>query len=490
MKILVLNGSPSGKNSITLQTVLFIEKYCKKASFEVLDVGQRIRSFEKDFSGAAASLGSADLILFCYPVYTFLVPAQLHRFIELIKENGVDLRGKYATQITTSKHFYDVTAHQFIQDNCNDLGMKYVRGLSADMEDLLSKKGQKEALSFFRYVLWSMKEGLYEPPRYDASVPESRALGTAETEDVGQTAEDAGQAAECAGTKRDEQAEQTASDTGTEHGGTVAIVADILPGEKGDGVREMIRKLQRASRMNCEVFNIREFPFRGGCLGCFHCAADGTCIYKDGFDQWLRDRVQKADAIVYAYTIRDHSMGSRFKTFDDRQFCNGHRTVTMGKPVGYLVDGCLDREDNLRMVMEARAQVGGNYPAGIACSAREADREIRMLAETLEYAVQNHYSEPKNFYGVGGLKIFRDLIYQMQGLMREDHRFYKEHGFYDFPQKRKGMIAAMYLVGSMMNDPKLRKKMGGKMTEGMLMPYQKVLKDLEKRTSHDLDEKA
>ena len=52
------------------------------------------------------------------------------------------------------------------------------------------------------------------------------------------------------------------------------------------------------------------------------------------------------------------------------------------------------------------------------------------------------------------------------------------------------MIAAMYLVGSMMNDPKLRKKMGGKMTEGMLMPYQKVLKDLEKRTGHDLDEKA
>lgn len=480
MKVLVLNGSPSGKNSITLQTVLFIEKYCKKASFKILDVGQRIRSFEKDFSGAAASLDKADLILFCYPVYTFLVPAQLHRFIELIKENGVDLRGKYTTQITTSKHFYDVTAHQFIQDNCDDLGMRYIRGLSADMEDLLSKKGQKEALSFFRYVLWSMKEGLYEPRRYASSVPGAKRCRAAEEEQAGKTAEGSGT----------EDTGQNAGSTGTENPGTVAIVADILPGEEGASLREMIRKLRQESAMACEVFNIREFPFQGGCLGCFHCAADGTCIYKDGFDQWLRDRVQKADAIVYAYTIRDHSMGSRFKTFDDRQFCNGHRTVTMGKPVGYLVDGCLDREDNLRMVMEARAQVGGNFPAGIACSAREADREIRMLAETLEYAVQNHYSQPKNFYGVGGLKIFRDLIYQMQGLMREDHRFYKEHGFYDFPQKRKGMIAAMYLVGSMMNDPKLRKKMGGKMTEGMLMPYQKVLKDLEKRTSHDLDEKA
>ena len=73
------------------------------------------------------------------------------------------------------------------------------------------------------------------------------------------------------------------------------------------------------------------------------------------------------------------------------------------------------------------------------------------------------------------MKIFRDLIYQMQGMMREDHRFYKEHHFYDFPQKRKGMIAGMYLVGAMMNNRKLKKRMGNKMTEGMLMPYRKVL---------------
>ena len=69
----------------------------------------------------------------------------------------------------------------------------------------------------------------------------------------------------------------------------------------------------------------------------------------------------------------------------------------------------------------------------------------------------------------------RDLIYQMQGLMREDHRFYKKHGFYDFPQKHKGRIAGMYLVGTMMTNKKLRKKIGTNMTKGMLMPYQKVL---------------
>ncbi|MBR4161944.1 MAG: hypothetical protein IKR11_00385 [Solobacterium sp.] len=85
------------------------------------------------------------------------------------------------------------------------------------------------------------------------------------------------------------------------------------------------------------------------------------------------------------------------------------------------------------------------------------------------------------FYGVGGLKIFRDLIYEMQGMMKEDHRFYKEHGFYDFPQKKKGKILGMYLVGQMMTNQKLSKKIGNKMTEGMLMPYQQIIKKAKKK---------
>ena len=132
MKIVVLNGSPAGKNSVTLQTVRYIEALNPGHTFEVLHVGQQIRSMEKNFSPCKEALESAELILFAYPVYTFLVPAQLHRFIELIKENGVSLSGKYATQLSTSKHFYDSTAHRFIADNCADLGLRYIRGLSAD----------------------------------------------------------------------------------------------------------------------------------------------------------------------------------------------------------------------------------------------------------------------------------------------------------------------------------------------------------------------
>jgi hypothetical protein len=33
----------------------------------------------------------------------------------------------------------------------------------------------------------------------------------------------------------------------------------------------------------------------------------------------------------------------------------------------------------------------------------------------------------------------------------------------------------MYLVGGLMNNPKLRAKAGGKMSEGMIGPYKKML---------------
>ena len=461
MRVLVLNGSPAGENSITLQTVRFIEIFSENAEFEVLHVGQKIKTYEKDFAPAAEALEKADLIIFCYPVYTFLVPAQLHRFIELIRENEIDVSGKYATQVSTSKHFYDTTAHAFIRDISYDLGLRYIRGLSADMEDLLNRKGQKEALAFFRYVRWNMKQGFCEPDPVYGGIRAKAQYNDPYNENLSG--------------KKPPRKDILA------RGRRIAIVADLPESKEGSALREMVDRFVEKSSAACDVINIREFPFRGGCLGCFHCAADGICIYKDGFDSFLRENIQKADAVIYAFTVRDHSMGSLFKTFDDRQFCNGHRTVTMGKPVGYLVEGDLSRETNLQTVMEARAQVGGNFLTGIACSGPQMEAQVFQLAMTMGFALAADYNPPRNFYGVGGMKIFRDLIYQMQGMMKADHRFYKEHHFYDFPQKRKGMIAGMYLVGAMMNNRKLKKIMGGKMTEGMLMPYRNVIEKAGRR---------
>ena len=447
MKILIVNGSPKGKYSVTLQTLNYLALRHPEHDFRVIHAGQQIKKIQRDFSSSKKALEEADLIIFSYPVYTFIAPCQLHYFIELMKENNVDVAGKFATQITTSKHFWDITAHRYIEDNCQDMGMKFVKGLSADMDDLTTEKGQKDALEFFRYILWSKENDCSEPvipqtqvkPLSKVTVPENAA----------------------------EKAK-----------GDIVIVADLKEADSQLG--QMIERFKAVMPMNTRVVNIAEYPFKGGCLGCFNCAVDGTCVYKDGFDAFLRNEIQSADAIVYAFTIKDHSMGPLFKMYDDRQFCNGHRTVTMGMPVAYLVSGEYSKEMNLRMILEGRAEVGGNFLAGVASDEIDADKSIDRMSQMLTYALKNKYVQPANFYGVGGMKIFRDLIYVMQGMMKADHKFYKSHGQYDFPQKQKGRLVAMYLVGALLTNDKIKSKMGNKMTEGMLMPYKKVMDNAKK----------
>ena len=463
MKILVLNGSPKGDYSITLHTVRFLEILHPEDSFEVLHVGQKIRSLEKDFSEAKEQIEAADVLLFSYPVYTFITPYQLHSFVELMKEHQVNVAGKIATQVTTSKHFYDVTAHRFIQDNCQEMGMNYVRGLSADMEDLPTETGQTEAKKYWEHFHWCVEHGIYEPCYLKNTPAVHKPVSVPSV--VGHDMQTSSSAP-----TTDSILMPSTSSTATHD---VVIVADYKPEDAQ--LIAMIERFRATLSASSRIVNIQEYPFKGGCIGCFNCATDGICIYKDGFDTFLRDNIQQASAIIYAFSIKDHSMGSRFKMYDDRQFCNGHRTVTMGMPIGYLISGNYSEEQNLQMILEARAQVGGNILTGIATDEFSPNENIDHLAASLEYALEHKNTQPKNFYGVGGMKIFRDLIYQMQGMMKADYRFFKSHGQFDFPQKKKGTIIGMYLVGAMLASPKLKAKIGNQMNEGMIMSHKKVL---------------
>lgn len=442
MNILIINGSPKGKYSVTLHSALYLEKRFPGHSFCYINAAQKIKSLETDFSEAGDKISAADLLVFCYPVYTFLVPSQLHRFIQLLKCSGIDLKGKAATQLTTSMHFYDVTAHRFVEDNCADMGLPFVDGLSAGMEDLLGEEGRKQLADWFEHMIWSVEHSYFKAPQVcrDEFTPVAAGAVDAPHEKDGSR--------------------------------KAVVVADF---SKSGNLRGMVDRFVSVFPYECDVIDIAGFPFKGGCISCFNCSGDGRCFYKDGFDDYLRNVIHKHDAIIYAFKVEDHSMGYLFKMYDDRQFCNGHRTVTQGTPFGYIADGPYSREENLRTVLEARAQVGGNFLAGVATNESDPDAEIRMLSDNVAYALEHSLVPPQNFYGVGGMKIFRDLIYKMRGLMRADHKFFKSHGQYDFPQKEKGKTMATYLIGFMMNNRKIRARLGSKINEGMISSYRKVI---------------
>lgn len=427
MKALIINGSPKGARSITLQTLKYLELKFPEDSFTFINIALNDKALNKSLPDIVKLINETNIVVFSYPVYTFMAPAQLHKFIAALKNSSNSFEGKFTTQITTSKHFYDVTAHTYVEENCVDLGFSVLPGLSADMEDLTKEAGRKQAYDFWAHIHWLI-------------------AGKPAPENINNKYE-------------------------------ISLVTDANPTDKA--LNEMIDSFVKTFPGKTRVLNLNDFPFQGGCLGCLKCAATGKCVYTDGFDNYLRDEVQSTNAIIYAFTIKDHSMGPLFKTYDDRQFCNGHRTVMMGHPVGYLISGKYSSENNLQTIIKARAQVGGNYLAGVASDEDDTLLSIKNLSGELIFALEHEYLPPKNFYGVGGMRIFRDLIYQMQGLMKLDHKFFKSHGQYDFPHNSRGKIWAMYLVGILFSNPKLMKKMGSKINEGMMMPYKKVL-DAEK----------
>lgn len=450
MKVVVLNGSPKGKNSITVQSVEYIKKNFVEDDFEIFNVGQSIRKFEKkdELKIVIEAIKESDLILFSYPVYSAVAPYQLHRFIDIVKEEISDgeLKDKLATQITTSKHFYDFTAHKYIEENCYDLGIKTLQGLSADMDDLLTEEGRKQLVSFWKYVQYAVDNNLFE--LNEGNIKESSFIYK-ETEKI------------------DEKEKKY--DT--------LILTNCR--EEDTNLKNMINEYRSLYPYQTRVINIRDYKFLGGCLGCLNCAADGKCIYKDGFESFLREEVQGADALIYAATIENHFIGTDFKLTFDRQFCDGHRTVTMGMPVGYILSGEYSKESNLINIIEGRSEVSQHFMVGVAtdeCQNNEGVKdELRKLAMKTVYALENKIQLPQNFLGVGGSKIFRDLIYITGGLMREDHKFYKKHGFYDFPQKKVFERLKMKFVGYLLSLPSVRKKIGGNMQEIVVKPYKEAV---------------
>ena len=63
MNIVVLNGSSAGKDSVTLYTLLCIQKHFPGHAWEILHVGRQIRQMEQDQTWRGKLL-AADLIVF------------------------------------------------------------------------------------------------------------------------------------------------------------------------------------------------------------------------------------------------------------------------------------------------------------------------------------------------------------------------------------------------------------------------------------------
>ncbi len=135
MKIAVLNGSPQGQHSITLTYFQFLKTRFPGNQYTIIHISKDIRVIEEDrkrFHEIVDIVDSSDAVLWLYGVWVLLVPAQMLRFIELIRERKADsvFVGKYAASISTSIHYLDHFAEQYIRAESENQARTITRDLT------------------------------------------------------------------------------------------------------------------------------------------------------------------------------------------------------------------------------------------------------------------------------------------------------------------------------------------------------------------------
>jgi len=455
MKITVLNGSPKGDVSVTMQYVAYLKKKFPGHQYEIFNIAHGIRKIEKEpaeWEKVIGGVRSSDLVIWAFPLYYLLVSSQYKRFIELVFERGAGdaFAGKYAASLSTSIHFFDQTAHAYIRGICDDLGMRYVEGYSAEMHDLLREEERARFEKFGALLLSAVEKRI--PVRRDNPALVMPALSYTPGGD------------------------QKTTDPGSKK---VVILTD--DDGRSKNLTAMVDRLSKAFAGKAALFNLHELDIRGGCLGCCRCGYDNTCVYTDGYAGFFRDVLMPADIIIIAGAVHDRYLSSKWKQFFDRSFFKGHTPGLEGKQIGFLISGPYGQIPSLREVLTAWIDVGGCHMQVVTDEvpgSGELDSLVDSMADRLVQAAGTGYVPPHTFYEVGGYKIFRDNIYAgMRFIFQADYRYYRDHHLFDFPQKQWNTRLMNAVFMPLTRIPGFRKKVFGDIPHHMIESFKPVLED-------------
>lgn len=453
MKIIVLNGSPKGDVSVTMQYVAYMRKKFPEHTYQTINIAQTIRKIENDpaaWNAILESIRSADLVLWAFPLYYLLVPSQFKRFIELIFERKAQdaFAGKYAASISTSIHFFDQTAHAYIHAVSDDLGMKYLGSYSAAMRDLLEVKEQKRLETFASLLISGVQEHI--PVQRENAPLAWPALVYSPGSD------------------------RRPVDTKTKK---IVILTDA--DDSSPNLAAMTDRLLKNFSGSAELVNLHDVDIKGGCLGCCQCGYDNTCVYSDGYADFFKNKLVPADIIIMAGPVHDRYLSSTWKQFFDRSFFKGHTPGLEGKQIGFVIAGPLHQIPGLGEALMAWTDNGGcnaHVVTDEVSDSRELDALIDAMAQRLVESAERNYISPRTFYAVGGHKIFRDNIYGgMRFVFQADYQYYCAHGMFDFPQAdlKTRLVNALFVP--LTRIPGFRKNVFGKMKHHMIEPFAKVL---------------
>jgi hypothetical protein len=249
----------------------------------------------------------------------------------------------------------------------------------------------------------------------------------------------------------------------------------------------MIEKYKMCFANDIEVINLQNIDIKGGCLGCLQCGFENICAYgdKDEFMKIYNTKLKASDVLVFAGAIKDRYLSSRWKLFFDRGFFYCHSPSLIGKQIGFIISGPLSQIPNLREILEGWTEWQQCNLVDIITDeyedSAEIDTMLHSFADRLVRFADKKYIKPHTFLGVGGMKIFRDDIWgRLRFPFAADHRFYKQHGIYDFPQNNFRTRIENGIMTFLTKIPKIRKDLYTKrMKKEIIKPIQKIFEDIK-----------
>ena len=462
MKITILNGSPKGDLSITLQYVEFLKKKFPQNRYTTFNIAQKIKRIETEpaeFKKIIAAVKESDVIIWSFPLYFMLVHGSYKRFIELVFERkaGSAFKNRHAVTISTSIKFFDNTAHDYMHAICDDLQMQYAGYFSASMNDLKNRDTQKQLILFAKKFFNAAASREQFSPGYSPI--------------------------NCKKQKYSQGKAKPVIDNSLYK--IIVLSGGIKP---KSNLENMINFFCGQFTNDIQIIDLTKEDIKSGCLGCCHCGYDNTCIMegRDGYVDIYKTVIQTADIIIVADEIHDRYLSSTWKTFLDRSFFNTHKPSLLNKQIGFLISGPFGQTGGtLQTTLQGwcEFQLAGNI--GVVTdeqsSSKTTDNLIRDFAKRASWGLEQRYITTDTFLRVGGFKVFRDDIYgPLRTVFNADHIYYKKNGYYDFPQKRVGLRMLNTVLRILLKIPPIRKRVfTQEIIPGMVTPIKKVVNDTE-----------
>jgi multimeric flavodoxin WrbA len=355
----------------------------------------------------ASELAACHLVLWASPVYSFMIPAPLKAFFEMLMERNerVLVRNKPAAALMTSTHLGDQIAIDYLRSTSEDLEMVFVGAHSAELFDLTTSSGRRDLETFFTDVVTCVETGFTGPRRSPKTQPPPE-FG--------------------------HRVQLCPTPTPT-FDFRVVIVFDDHQREKN--LIHMVDAFRQGLSGNVRTVPLSAFSVDNPCLGnTTQCGGNYVCDRNDNFTRTYEQELLRADILVYAGSIRDRFLSARWKSFFDRSFFRGHVPSFSRKQLVWIISGSLSTNPVLQEFIESYTEFQMANLSGILSDESlteefTASAAWALGARCLSLA-RAGFARPPTQRGIAISQICRHVVLRNKLMFPRDFTYFNKGGGY------------------------------------------------------------